>query len=401
MKIPLIIDLKEGDFFCSKNSITLSVTIGIYTKLKFLINKSISYSFGLLGLIIFSFFAYSCGEDKTTGPANLNLSISIQGADENNPYGDGSGIITCTATAENAVRYAYKFDRGDLQESEDGTIAYTFLRKGTHTYSVLVFAYSSNGEYINKTQSVRVFQSDVTTATLVFSDEFDVDGSVDSDKWLFETFPPNNGSWWNSEKQHYTDRLDNANVSNGTLKIVARKEEYTFAGSTKNYTSARLNSKFNFTYGKIDVKAKLPTGVGTWPAIWTLGSNYNTVGWPVCGEIDIMEHWGVNPTIISSAVHTVACSGDCPDVKVGERVLSDYATAFHIYSVEWTVDAIKFYLDNQLLYSYDPLVKTDDNWPFTNDQFILLNVAMGGSWFDIDPDFSESVMEIDYVRVYQ
>ncbi len=239
--------------------------------------------------------------------------------------------------------------------------------------------------------------------TLVFSDEFDVEGAVDSTKWLFETVPPNKGSWWNGEHQHYTDRLDNAYVSGGTLKIVAKKEEYTFAGSSKNYTSARLNSKFNFTYGRIDVKAKLPEGKGTWPAIWTLGSNLSTVGWPKCGEIDIMEHWGHKPTKVSSAIHTVACSGvsNCPDVKIGEKIVSDYATAFHVYSVEWTPEAIKAYIDNELLYTYNPTTKTADNWPFTKDQFILLNVAMGGQWFDIDPDFKESAMEIDYVRVYQ
>jgi len=143
--------------------------------------------------------------------------------------------------------------------------------------------------------------------------------------------------------------------------------------------------------------------VGTWPAIWTLGSNINTVGWPICGEIDIMEHWGHNPTNISSAIHTVACSGvsNCQDAKIGEKIVSDYDTAFHIYSVEWSSDAIKFYLDNELLYTYSPPSKTVDNWPFTKNQFILLNVAMGGEWFDIDPNFIQSEMEIDYVRVYQ
>jgi len=366
------------------------------------IKKSISCSFAIIVLLTFSFFAHSCGKDDVSGPSNLNLTITIQGADENNPYGDGSGIITCIAIAENAVRYAYKFDGGDLQESTNGTIDYTFFNEGTNTHSVLVFAYSSSGESISKTQSVRVYQSD-TSDTLIFSDEFNTDGSVDSAKWLFETNPPNNGSWWNGEKQHYTDRLDNAFVSNGTLKIVAKKEQYTFAGSTKNYTSARLNSKFNFIYGRIDVRAKLPTGGGTWPAIWTLGSNINTVGWPACGEIDIMEHWGHDPTKVSSAIHTVACSGvnNCPDVRVGEKIVSDYAMAFHIYSMEWSSQAIKFYLDNQLLYTYSPPTKTDDNWPFTKNQFIILNVAMGGDWFNIDPNFDQSAMEIDYVRVYQ
>jgi beta-glucanase (GH16 family) len=369
-------------------------------QLKFLLKKYISFSFGLL---VLSFITISCGEDAIAVPSNLNLSISIQGADANNPDGDGSGIISCVATANNAVRYAYRFDGGDLQESTDGAIDYAFFKNGTNTYSVLVFAYSSSGESINTTKSVKVFKSGTTTSTLVFSDEFDTDGAVDPNKWLFETNPPNNGSWWNGEKQHYTDRLDNAYVSDGTLKIVAKKEQYTFAGSTKSYTSARLNSTFSFTNGRIDVRAKLPKGEGTWPAIWTLGSNTTTVGWPACGEIDIMEHWGHDPAKVSSAIHTVACSGvtNCQNARIGEKIVSDYSTAFHIYSAEWTSDAIKFYIDDQLLYAYSPSSITADNWPFTKNQFILLNVAMGGSWFDIDPNFTQSAMEIDYVRVYQ
>jgi beta-glucanase (GH16 family) len=379
----------------------LFVFIAMSLNPKIVLKKSISC---FLGLILLSFFALSCGKDNNAaGPSDINLSITIQGAEENNPFGDGSGIISCTATANNAVRYAYKFDGGDLQESADGTIEHTFINEGVNTYSVLVFAYASSGESINTTQSVRVLQGETTTTNLVFSDEFNTDGSVDSDKWRFETFPPNNGSWWNGEKQHYTDRLDNAYVSDGTLKIVAKKEQYTFAGSMKNYTSARLNSKFSFTYGRIDVKAKLPSGKGTWPAIWTLGSNFSSVGWPACGEIDIMEHWGHDPTKVSSAIHTVACSGvtNCSEAKIGETNVNDYASAFHIYSVEWTSDAIMFYVDNQLLYTYRPPTKTADNWPFTRNQFIILNIALGGSWFDIDSNFSQSAMEIDYVRVYQ
>lgn len=235
---------------------------------------------------------------------------------------------------------------------------------------------------------------------LAFSDEFDIAGPLDGSKWKLETIPPNNGSWWNGEKQHYTDRTDNAYVSNGTLKIVAKKETYTFQGSTKDYTSARLNSKFSFTYGRVDVKAKLPSGVGTWPAIWTLGSNITSVGWPECGEIDIMEHWGHEATIVSSATHNPACHGGCPNVTVGKTTITDYSTSFHVYSIIWDENEIQFLIDDELKYSYNPSIKNDDNWPYTANQFILLNVAMGGSWFTIDPNFQEAVMEIDYVRVY-
>lgn len=268
-------------------------------------------------------------------------------------------------------------------------------------FLVMIYSFTIKTTYSKTTN--QIMDSESMFQTLVFADEFEVDGPVNEEKWLFETMPPNNGSWWNGEKQHYTDRIDNAFVSEGTLKIVAKKETHTVGNSTKKYTSARLNSKFNYTYGKIDIRAKLPSGEGTWPALWTLGSNYETVGWPSCGEIDIMEHWGHEPTIVSSAVHTPACSGvnNCSTVRLGEKKVADYHTAFHDYSMEWTPEAIKFFIDGQLLYSYDPEIKNEENWPFVNSQYIILNVAVGGGWFEIDPEFTESAMEIDYVRVYQ
>jgi beta-glucanase (GH16 family) len=357
----------------------------------------------LTTILFFSFivvFTISCGGDKI--PTNISLSANIQGANENNPTGDGSGIINLVTTADDAERYAYRIDDGDLIESPNGTLEYTVPKSGTNSYTITAIAYSSSDLSIETSQTLSVERFN-STRNLLFSDEFNTEGPVNTDNWTAEIYPPNNGSWWNGEKQHYTDRTDNAYISDGTLKITAKKETYTFEGSTKNYTSARLISKFTFTYGRVDVRAKLPSGVGTWPAIWTLGSNINTVGWPACGEIDIMEHWGHQPTEVSSAIHTVACSGvnGCPTVRVGETYINDFDSEFHIYSVEWTEDAIDFYVDDVFLYSYNPATKTADNWPFTADQFMILNVAMGGGWFNIDPNFSQSVMEIDYVRVYE
>ena len=140
--------------------------------------------------------------------------------------------------------------------------------------------------------SIKKSKKDVieNSYSLIWSDEFNQNNlKVDSSKWFMETIAPNNGSWYNNELQHYTDRLDNAFVSEGTLKIIAKKEKYTSSGTTQDYTSARLNSKVSFTYGKVEVRAKLPSAKGSWPAIWTLGSNLETIGWPGCGEIDIME----------------------------------------------------------------------------------------------------------------
>ena len=132
-----------------------------------------------------------------------------------------------------------------------------------------------------------------------------------------------------------------------------------------------------------------------------LGRNIDTVGWPACGEIDILEHWGHNPTVVASATHTPACNGGCGNVTVGETHINDYDTAFHTYSVEWNEDELRFYIDDVFKYTYSPSTKNGQNWPYTWDQFILLNLAMGGSWFSIDPNFTEATFEVDYVRVYQ
>ena len=244
---------------------------------------------------------------------------------------------------------------------------------------------------------------------LVWSDEFDVSGAISSVNWHHQTQLPNGVSWYNSEIQHYTNRTDNSYVSNGTLKILAKKEIFTDQGQTKDYTSARLNSKFAFTRGRVEVKAKLPFGVGTWPAIWTLGKNINedggywdnqgfgTTGWPACGEIDIMEHWGTNQNYVQSAMHTPSSSGGT--INLGGQTIPTASTAFHVYSLDWFEDRMVFKVDGVTHYTYEPAIKNNDTWPFEDDQYILLNVAILPSI--VGTGFTESAMEIDYVRVYQ
>lgn len=243
---------------------------------------------------------------------------------------------------------------------------------------------------------------------LVWSDEFETDGAVDTGKWFHQTQLPAGGSWYNGEIQHYINRMVNAYIDNGVLKIVAKKETYTDQGYTKQYTSARLNAKFAFTYGKVEVRAKLPSGAGTWPAIWMLGKNidedgaywdnqgFGTTPWPACGEIDIMEEWGSNPTYVQSAVHTPSSYGST--INLGGRTLTDASTAFHTYAMEWTQEKLVFSVDDVVHYTYDPPVKDASTWPFEAEQYLLLNVAILP---DIDPEFTQSAMEIDYVRVYQ
>jgi len=232
---------------------------------------------------------------------------------------------------------------------------------------------------------------------LIWQDEFDVDGAPLAANWNYDIGTGRNG-WGNFEAQYYTDRPDNVVVADGLLKITAKKENY----EGEEYTSSRLKTegKFDFTYGRMDVRAKLPDGGGTWPAIWTLGSNFSIVGWPKCGEIDVMEYVGNNPGIVQSALHTPSSSGNTVNVK--STSITNETTEFHVYSVIWSESQISFLIDDERFYTYKPAIQDENTWPYTASQFLILNIAMGGNLGGtIDPDFTETVMEIDYVRVYQ
>ncbi|TPD72195.1 glycoside hydrolase family 16 protein [Flavobacterium microcysteis] len=234
--------------------------------------------------------------------------------------------------------------------------------------------------------------NDPDYTNMVWNDEFEVDGAPDPTKWSYNLGA---GGWGNSELQHYTDRLDNAVVQNGVLKITAKAEN--FSGS--NYTSARLvtENKFEFKYGKVEVRAKLPSGGGTWPAIWALGENYATNPWPACGEIDIMEHKGNFPNTLHGTLHYPGRSGGNADT--GTTTASNVSSEFHVYKVIWSPTSIKFYIDNQpAFHSFVNSAST----PFNSNFFLILNVAMGGTFGGtVDPAFTQSAMEVDYVRVYQ
>jgi beta-glucanase (GH16 family) len=256
-------------------------------------------------------------------------------------------------------------------------------------------------------------QVDVVYTNLVWSDEFDTNGAINPTKWHHQTQIPAGGSWYNGEVQHYTNQLTNSSVNSGSLRIVAKKEPYTDQGITKQYTSARLNSKFAFLYGRVDIRAKIPTNQGTWPALWMLGKNiiepgaffsaaHGTTSWPACGEIDIMEH-GITPSqptnYIQSALHTPSSFGNT--TNIGGTIANNLGNDFHVYSMNWSPFQITFLLDGVAFYTYNPAVKTPSNWPFNAEQYLLLNIAMGGVAGNIPSNFNQATMEIDYVRVYQ
>ena len=233
---------------------------------------------------------------------------------------------------------------------------------------------------------------------------------VDSTKWFHQTQLPNGWGWYNDEQQHYTDELENSYVSNGTLKIVAKRENYYDQGKLKPFTSARLNSKFAFKFGKVEFRAKMPTnnGSGSWPAVWMLNRSvtepgnywgtqgFSTTSWPASGEIDILEHYSKNHGYASSATHTTSSNG--ATVNTNGRWVSN-VSQFHTYSMDWNSDRIIFKIDGIEHYRYDPFIKNADTWPFNDYFYLLLNVAIEREENTSD-SLNSATMELDYIRVY-
>jgi beta-glucanase (GH16 family) len=244
-----------------------------------------------------------------------------------------------------------------------------------------------------------------TKRQLVWSDEFEYSGTPDSSKWGYDLGDgcPNLCGWGNNEAQYYTAKLNNVRVDNGVLIIEAHKDSL----NGKAYTSSRLVSKLkgDWTYGRIEVKAKLPRGKGTWSAIWMLPTDWEYGGWPASGEIDIMEHVGYNPGIIHGSIHTKAYNHLKRTQKEGTISITDAQDEFHVYAINWTKNKIDFMVDDEVYHTV--LKRRSDKypeWPFDKRFHLLLNLAIGGFWGGIqgiDDKIFPQKMEIDYVRVYQ
>jgi beta-glucanase (GH16 family) len=333
-------------------------------------------------LSVLSFF--SCKKKGSPGntdvaPTNLTLNAVVST--------DNSGNVEFTAAATNAATFEYGYGNGVFALVPSGKVTYKYSASGT--YSVTVTAKSASGKTASKTIQITV----AVGLSLIFSDEFDANGAPDPAKWGYDIGTGSNG-WGNNEQQYYTNRSDNVIVQNGVLKIILKKENY----SGSSYTSTRMltANKFSFKYGIVEVKAKLPAGAGTWPAIWMLGANINTAGWPACGEIDIMEHKGNDLNRIFGTLHYPGRSGGSADGS--SRIISNASTEFHVYKVEWTAAAIKIYVDDVLFHT----VANSTAIPFNHNFFIIMNVAMGGTFGGaVDPNFNSASMEVDYIRVYQ
>ena len=233
--------------------------------------------------------------------------------------------------------------------------------------------------------------------TLVFSDEFDTPGALDPAKWGYEI-----GYLRNDEKQYYTSRSENVRAEGGNLVIEARQEPY----QGYAYTSASVNTRgrFEFTYGRVEVRAKLPTGNGTWPAIWMLGTNISQVGWPACGEIDIMENVGFDPTRIYGTIHTAAYNWVAGTSKGANLAVANPWEDFHVYSLEWYPDRIDLFVDGQKYFTFRNEGTGVGTWPFDKTQYLQLNLAIGGSWGGqkgIDDSLFPHLYLVDYVRIYK
>jgi beta-glucanase (GH16 family) len=237
---------------------------------------------------------------------------------------------------------------------------------------------------------------------LVWSDEFDYSGLPDSTKWKYDT-EGNKEGWGNNESQHYTKaRKENAWVENGTLKITAHKESF----EGKEYTSARLNSKADWKYGRIEVRAKLPNGKGSWPAIWMMpgGWTFKDGNWPDIGEIDIMEHVGHEVGIVHASAHSKDYQWQKGTQKTATIKVEDVSSKFHTYILEWTPKVMKCYVDDQQYFEYQNEGLGESKWPYDKAFYLILNMAIGGEWGNvegIDNNAFPQSLEIDFVRVYQ
>lgn len=333
-------------------------------------------------LLPFMLMANSCTKSTNNSASNAaptNLTVTA------NVSTDSSGSVSFIAAASNATSYDFDFGDGGSLNVVSGITTYKYANSGTYTANVI--AKNTSGLITTKSIQITV----VVAQTTVWSDEFNINGVPDPSKWTYDLGA---GGWGNSELQYYTNRPSNVIVQNGVLKITAIKESY----SGSNYTSARIKSQglYSFTYGRVEISAKLPSSVGTWPALWMLGSNITNTAWPACGEMDIMEQKGNELNKIYGTVHYPGHSGGG---GIGNTLtIANSSTQFHKYTLDWSAVAIKMYVDKVLYLT----VPNTSSLPFNQNFFFILNVAMGGTFGgNIDPAFTSDSMEVDYIRVYK
>ncbi|GAB4329833.1 MAG: hypothetical protein OHK0038_03930 [Flammeovirgaceae bacterium] len=360
-------------------------------------------------LLWVSLFLFSCGSDKNeplvVAPTNLTFDVKQVGL--------VGGQIELTATALNAN--FFDFDPGDNKLttpllSNTGKFSYTYQQSGNYNLKVRAFATTQVFIEASKNFSVLVNNHDglPTTGystpetyegyTLVWKDEFK--GTTLSSDWTHET-GTGTGGWGNNELQFY--RAENTVVQNDLLIITAKKED--FGG--QQYTSSRIitRGKRSFKYGRIDIRAVMPEGQGIWPALWMLGENISSVGWPKCGEIDIMEMIGGSPTNDKTVHGTAHWDNNGSHASFGKSYVKEsgkLSENFHVYSIIWDETKIRWYFDD-ILYNTIDITPADLNELKDNHFFFIFNVAVGGNWPGAPNESTKfpQRMAVDYVRVFQ
>ncbi len=235
----------------------------------------------------------------------------------------------------------------------------------------------------------------------LWSDEFN-ESTVNTNYWQYDL---GNGGWGNQELECYTD--SNATIAGGYLQIQAKQQNVVYNGVNSSYTSTRMNTagKFSFEYGRIDIRAKLPVAPGMWPALWFLGNDFGTAGWPGCGETDLMELVGSNPHLVTGSIHWLEGNGQEGTLNNTYTLPggADYSQKFHVFSLVWTKTQITMYVDDIPYMSQSSTSISSGTWPFNQPQFLIMNVAVGGNWPGsptAQTVFPQS-MYVDYVRVFQ
>ncbi|WP_196989660.1 family 16 glycosylhydrolase [Panacibacter microcysteis] len=350
-----------------------------------------------------STFRFTVSLDKAaTADATVNYKTIAATATEDEDYEAVSGTITI-AKGQSQANFEVQVTGDSLRKEDE----FFYVQLENPKNCVLGSKAKGSGNIINANglyfpvdNSGYTSPASYAGYSLVWSDEFD--GTLISDaNWQFEA--GNNNGWGNNELEYYTNRSQNAFVSQGNLIIEARKESF----QTSNYTSARMITKGNkeFTYGRVDIRAKLPKGKGIWPALWMLGSNISSVSWPACGEIDIMELVGHEPNKVYGTLHW-GTSAAVHDSKGAGYTLGagSFDEAFHVYSLIWTADSLKIYLDNNIeVFKISRTEISTGNYPFDKSFFFIFNIAVGGNWPGSPDDTTvfPQRMVVDYIRVFQ
>ena len=334
------------------------------------------------------------GIRKKTGLALLMLLMLLAAAGCDNKNGADAPATAADTTGETETT-----EDSDMTGAADSTIDRSKLRVGSEVSSAYVDP-ATITQIPEEQVKAKGYEYDYDSLTyeLVWSDEFDYEGLPDETRWGYDTGA---GGWGNAELQYYTAG-DNAEVHDGVLTITARKEQKNLA----EYTSTRLVSrgKGDWLYGKFEIRAKMPTGKGTWPAIWMLPTDWKYGDWPASGEIDIMEHVGYNQDTVHGSIHTMSYYHSIGTQKTATTHVDGVSDDFHVYCLEWLPDKIIISVDGEVYFTYQPTkyksTPTYKEWPFDKRFHLLINIAVGGYWGGaqgVDEDIWPQTMEVDYV----